>query len=44
MNTSLTRISAQLRLVLAASVAATSVVATPALAQDDADAKSVEYL
>ena len=44
MKTSLTRISAQLRLVLAASVAATSVVATPALAQDDADAKSVEKI
>lgn len=44
MKTSLTRISAQLRLVLAASVAATSVVATPALAQDDAEAKSVEKI
>lgn len=44
MKTSLTKISSQLRLVLAASVAATSVVATPVLAQDDADAKSVEKI
>ena len=41
MNTSLTKLTSQLRLILAASVAAGSVVATPALAQEENNAKDV---
>ena len=44
MNTSLTKLTSQLRLILAASVAAGSVVATPALAQEESNAKDVEKI
>ncbi|MFS1704182.1 TonB-dependent receptor plug domain-containing protein [Alteromonas sp. AMM-1] len=44
MNTSLSKLTSQLRLILAASVAAGSVVATPALAQETSEAKNVEKI